>query len=218
MLCRGNRSLAEPGRPMNSSKKVPAEALGDAQVWKRRAFEKQLVNILPDLRAFACFLCNDRFEADDLVQDTVVRALRAFEQFDLNSNMRAWTFRILRNLRINGFRKVRLIPLDDELDTRAINPSQHDSIELKEVITALSELSREHREVIALVRGQGLEYEEAAAVMGCALGTIKSRLNRADAALRKAVGDEVKWKRRPYAKGATLSPRIRPAGRFNGAP
>ena len=164
------------------------ETVSDQTVWRRREFEKRLINILPDLRAFARFLSNNRSEADDLVQDTIIRALGAFERFDVNTNLKAWTFTILRNLRINGFRKVRLTSLDDEIDTRAVNPSQFDSVELKEVISALSRLSQEHREVIALVRGQGLDYREAAAVVGCPLGTIKSRLNRADEALRKAVG------------------------------
>lgn len=169
--------------------------ISDKTLWERRAFEKQLINILPDLRAFARFLVQDRTEADDLVQDTVTRALRAFEQFDLKTDVKAWTFTILRNVRFNSFRKVRLSSLEDEPDTRAVQANQHDSLELREVLSALSTLSQEHREVIALVRGKGLEYEEAAAVLGCPIGTIKSRLNRADAALRKAVGDQWEWMR-----------------------
>ena len=70
--------------------------------WERRAFEKQLLGIIPDLRAFARFLTGNPTEADDLVQDAVVRALNAYDHFDLDTNIKAWTFTILRNIRINS--------------------------------------------------------------------------------------------------------------------
>jgi RNA polymerase sigma-70 factor (ECF subfamily) len=165
-------------------------------VWERRAFEKQLLNIIPDLRAFARFLAGNPTEADDLVQDTVVRALNAYEHFDLNTNIKAWTFTILRNIRINSYRKRRFEELDEAtMATMSARPSQEDSLELKEVLKALETLPTAQREVITLVRAGGLSYEEAAIIMGCKLGTIKSRVNRADAALRAALGTDFRGPR-----------------------
>ena len=162
-----------------------------ASLWQRRAFEKQLLNVIPDLRAVARFLTRNPTEADDLVQDTIVRALRAHKQFDLNTSMKAWTFTILRNLRLNGLRKRQFEELDEgalmSLQTRA---NQEDCIQLKQVLRAMDRLSPAHREVIALIRGAGCSYEEVAQIMKCSIGTIKSRLNRADAALREILGPD----------------------------
>jgi RNA polymerase sigma-70 factor (ECF subfamily) len=168
---------------------VISEGTSPAELWSRRAFEKQLMNVLPDLRAFARFLVKSPSEADDLVQDTLMRALKAYRSFDLNTNIKAWSFTIMRRLHINSFRKVTLEELpDDTMDSMSVPPNQQDSLELKEVIAALHTLARTHREVLALVRAGGVTYDDAAAIMGCKLGTIKSRVNRADAALRAALG------------------------------
>jgi RNA polymerase sigma-70 factor (ECF subfamily) len=157
--------------------------------WERRAFEKQLLGIIPDLRAFARFLTGNPTEADDLVQDAVVRALNAYDHFDLDTNIKAWTFTILRNIRINSYRKRRFEELDElTMSKMSARANQEDSLELKEVIRALESLPAAQREVITLVRASGLSYEEAAEIMGCKLGTIKSRVNRADAALRALLG------------------------------
>ncbi len=165
-------------------------------LWERRAFEKQLLNVIPDLRAFARFLAGNPTEADDLVQDTIVRALNAYEHFDLNTNIKAWTFTILRNIRINSYRKRRFEELDEAtMATMSAHANQEDSIELKEVLKALETLPAAQREVITLVRAGGLSYEEAAEIMGCKLGTIKSRVNRADAALRAALGEDFRGPR-----------------------
>jgi RNA polymerase sigma-70 factor (ECF subfamily) len=165
-------------------------------LWERRAFEKQLLNIIPDLRAFARFLAGNPTEADDLVQDTVVRALNAYDHFDLNTNIKAWTFTILRNIRINSYRKRRFEELDEAtMATMSAKANQEDSLELKEVLKALETLPAAQREVITLVRAGGLSYEEAAEIMGCKLGTIKSRVNRADAALRAALGTDFRGPR-----------------------
>ena len=165
-------------------------------LWERRAFEKQLLNIIPDLRAFARFLAGNPTEADDLVQDTIVRALNAYEHFDLSTNIKAWTFTILRNIRINSYRKRRFEELDEAtMSTMSAHANQEDSIELKEVLKALETLPAAQREVITLVRAGGLSYEEAAEIMGCKLGTIKSRVNRADAALRAALGEDFRGPR-----------------------
>ena len=157
----------------------------------QRPFESDLLLIVPQLRAFGRFLAKNPTEAEDLVQDTLVRALRAQHQFSPGTNLKAWTFTILRNLCSNLHRARKYESLD-ECDSYAptINPNQQDSLELKEVLRALAKLPPRYREVITLVRASGLSYEEAAAVTGCKLGTIKSRLNRADIALRAILGND----------------------------
>jgi RNA polymerase sigma-70 factor (ECF subfamily) len=160
-----------------------------ADYWERRAFEKQLINVLPDLRAIARMMTRDGAAADDLVQDTVIRALRAFRKFELGSNMKAWAFKIMHNCHINVVRRQRLLPVGDLIDDwQQASPAQEDCVELKEVLRAVDRLAPGHREVIMLVRAAGVSYNEAADIMCCKLGTVKSRLNRADAALREALG------------------------------
>ena len=158
-------------------------------LWARRAFEKQLLNVVPDMRAFARFLARNPTDADDLVQDAVVRALRSYHQFDLGTNMKSWAFTIVRNTHLNGLRRRRYEELDDkDQRLRPISPNQLHYVELREVSDVLASLSSAHRDVLILVRASGFSYEEAAQVMKCKLGTIKSRLNRADVALRVVLG------------------------------
>lgn len=162
-------------------------------VWERKAFEKRLLSVLPDLRAYARFVTGNPTEADDLTQDTVIRALSAYRSFDIDTNIKAWLFHIFRNLRINKFRRRRLETVDDAaLETLWVPASQEDHLEVKAVLRALQRIAPQHREVITLIRAGGLSYEDAAAIMGCALGTVKSRLSRADAALRSALGPDVR--------------------------
>jgi RNA polymerase sigma-70 factor (ECF subfamily) len=183
---------------MQDPKTNSAGSSSNKSLWERRAFEKQLLGIIPDLRAFARFLAGNPAEADDLVQDTIVRALNAYDHFDLSTNIKAWTFTILRNIRINSYRKRRFEELDEAtIATMAARANQEDTIELKEVLQALKTLPPAQREVITLVRAGGLSYEEAAVIMGCKLGTIKSRVNRADAALRAALGEDFRGPRQP---------------------
>jgi RNA polymerase sigma-70 factor (ECF subfamily) len=178
------------------TKSDPSTAISARTLWERRAFEKQLMGIIPDLRAFARFLAGNQTEADDLVQDTMVRALNAFSHFDLNTNIKAWTFTILRNIRINSYRKRRFEELDEAtMAGMSAKANQEDSLELKETLRALESLPAAQREVITLVRASGLSYDEAAAIMGCKLGTIKSRVNRADAALRALLGSDFRGPR-----------------------
>jgi RNA polymerase sigma-70 factor (ECF subfamily) len=161
------------------------------EYWERRAFEKQLINVIPDLRAIARMMTRDSASADDLVQDTVIRALRAFRRFEPGSNMKAWAFRIMHNCHINLIRRQRLFTVGDLIDDwQQSLPAQEDSVELREVLRAVDRLVPAHREVIMLVRAGGISYNDAAAIMSCKLGTVKSRLNRADAALRQALGAE----------------------------
>lgn len=155
-------------------------------------FQEALVDVLPHLRAFARSLTRRREQADDLVNDAVVRALAAAEQFQPHTNFKAWMFTILRNLYYNEGRKNRpTVPFDEvEALTRAIPPSQHAALEFCDFRRAFWQLSDDHREVLILVGASGLSYEEASGVCGCAVGTIKSRVSRARGELlRLMAGD-----------------------------
>ena len=121
----------------------------------------------------------------------MIRALQAFTRFDLNTNIRAWTFTILRNIRLNSFRERKVDELDEVVAASLQTPAnQDDVIDLKAVLQAFGRLPPLHREVLTLVRMSGLSYAEAAKVMGCKLGTVKSRLSRADFALRAFMGPD----------------------------
>jgi len=144
-------------------------------------FQEALVAVLPHLRAFARSLTRRREQADDLVNDAVVRALAAAEQFQPRTNFKAWMFTILRNLYYNEGRKNRsMVPFDDvEAYVHATPPTQHAALEFCDFRRAFWQLSDDHREVLILVGASGLSYDEAANICGCAVGTIKSRVSRA---------------------------------------
>jgi RNA polymerase sigma-70 factor (ECF subfamily) len=157
-------------------------------------FERELIAHIPHLRAFARFVTQNGDQANDLVQDTIVRALRAQHQYQPGTNFKAWTFTILRNLHVNNLRRrhVKTESIEDgALDIYAVSPDQHAKLEFQELRRALTKLSREHREVLILVGASGFQYEEAAVICKCAVGTIKSRLSRARNELYKLLlGEE----------------------------
>jgi RNA polymerase sigma-70 factor, ECF subfamily len=151
-----------------------------------KLFRDQLVALLPSLRAFARGLCRHREMADDLAQDTMMRAWAARGSYTQGSNFRAWMFMIMRNQFYTTLRKnSRTTSLDPEVAERVlvVAPAQHDGINVDDVAKALQQLPAEQREVLMLVGANGLSYEEAAEIMGCAMGTVKSRLARGRAAL-----------------------------------
>lgn len=151
----------------------------------------QVLEFLPALRAFARSLTRNRTEADDLVQETLLKALSNMDKFDPGTNLRAWLFTILRNTYYTEIRKRRResdgISALSQLDTN-IGPSQEWSATLSSLKDALGKLPDDQREALVLVGAAGLSYEEAAEVCGCALGTIKSRVNRARAKLLVLMG------------------------------
>jgi RNA polymerase sigma-70 factor (ECF subfamily) len=157
-------------------------------------FQRELIANIPHLRAFARFVTQNADHANDLVQDTIVRALRARHQFAPGTNFKAWTFTILRNLHVNNLRRQRLkfdSIEDGALDYFAVAPGQEARLEFQELKRGMAKLSREHREVLILVGASGFSYEEAAEICNCAVGTIKSRLSRARTELyRILVGEE----------------------------
>lgn len=155
-------------------------------------FQEALVEVLPHLRAFARSLTRRRDQADDLVNDAVVRALAAADQFQPNTNFKAWMFTILRNLYYNEGRKNRsMVPFDDaEAYLHAIPPTQHAALEFCDFRRAFWQLSDDHREVLILVGASGLSYDDAAGVCRCAVGTIKSRVSRARNELMRLLSDD----------------------------
>lgn len=151
-----------------------------------KIFRDQLVALLPSLRAFSRGLCGNREMADDLAQDTMMRAWAARESYAQGANFRAWMFMIMRNQFYTTVRKnARTTSLDPEVAERVlvVAPAQQNGINVNDVAKALQTLSAEQREVLLLIGASGLTYEEAAEVVGCAMGTVKSRLARGRAAL-----------------------------------
>ena len=137
---------------------------------------------VPSLRAFAISLSGNGDRADDLVQETLLRALANIDSFQPGSNLPAWLFTILRNLFRSDYRKRRREVEDAEgryADTLKSNPEQTGRVEFQEFRTALDKLPPDQREALILVGASGFSYEDAAAICGCAVGTIKSRVNRA---------------------------------------
>jgi RNA polymerase sigma-70 factor (ECF subfamily) len=148
----------------------------------RAEFEQTLLETIPHLRAFARSLTRNRERADDLTHDAVVRALAAMDQFIPGTNFKAWIFTILRNLFYNEGRKrwANFSSIDDMAGFEpSVEPSQQASLEFCDFRRAFWQLNEDQREVLILVGASGLSYEEAAAVCGCRVGTVKSRVSRA---------------------------------------
>jgi RNA polymerase sigma-70 factor, ECF subfamily len=167
--------------------------------------EEEVLACLPHLRAFARSLTGERDRADDLVQDAVLRALGAAEQFTPGTNFKAWIFTILRNLYFNEFRRNPSLfrPLEAaDLEMHATSPSQQAGLEFDDFRRAFNKLPAEQREALVLVGADGFKYEEAAAICGCAVGTIKSRVSRARRDLQAMLGEGPAGGTAPEAKPA----------------
>ena len=141
---------------------------------------------LPRLRRYARALVGDRAAADDLVQDTLERAWSRFAQWRAGSDLRAWLFSIMHNLRVDQLRRPGLnaLPMDDEelmVPTRA---TQSDHLEVVDLEAALARLPEEQRAVLLLVALEDMSYEEVAAALGIPMGTVMSRLARGRERLR----------------------------------
>jgi RNA polymerase sigma-70 factor, ECF subfamily len=146
---------------------------------------------VPSLRAFAISLSGNIDRADDLVQDTLLRAMANIDLFNPGTNMSAWLFTILRNLFRSEYRKRRREVEDvDGLHVDSSPPQQHSRLEFEEFRRALEKLLPDQREALILVGASGFSYEEAAAICESAVGTIKSRVNRARARLSKLLSVE----------------------------
>lgn len=143
--------------------------------------DDELVSIIPALRAYARSLTGRGARADDLVQDSLERALRHRRQFVPGSSLRAWVFRIMRNKFVDDLRSGRweVEDSDDACAARQVSlPEQHWRAEYGDLLAALHGLGEASRDAILLVLGAGLTHEEAAEVCDCPLGTLKSRVRR----------------------------------------
>jgi RNA polymerase sigma-70 factor (ECF subfamily) len=141
-----------------------------------------MLGAIPSLRAFAISLSGNVERADDLVQETLMRAIAHVDSFEPDTNMPAWLFTILRNLFRSEYRKRRREVEDTDgryADSLKLHPEQLGHIEFGEFRNALAKLPHDQREALLLVGASGFSYEEAAAICECAVGTIKSRVNRA---------------------------------------
>ncbi|WP_432201171.1 sigma-70 family RNA polymerase sigma factor [Erythrobacter sp. W53] len=161
---------------------------------EKAAFKNELTTVIPHLRAFARGLCGRPDMADDLVQETMLKAWAAQDRFQPGTSMRAWTFVILRNVYLTDMRRNRFRgEYDEGVAERVLTApaSQEEPIHLSDMLRGLQTLPPERREALLLVGAGGFSYEEAAEICGCAIGTIKSRVGRARAALTEmlAAGD-----------------------------
>jgi len=146
----------------------------------------EVVAMIPALRAFAWSLSRNGSDADDLVQDTLIKAWSNREKYEQGTNLRAWLFTILRNTYYTSITRRRREVRDETgeyASTLKSPPTQDWNMAMHALEAALDRLPDEHREALVLVGAAGLSYEEAAQICGCALGTIKSRVNRARARL-----------------------------------
>lgn len=183
------------------------------------AFKRELVGLIPHLRAFARTLCGDATAADDLAQDAMLKAWDARSSFQLGTNMKAWTFMILRNQFYSDKRRSwRQIQLDQEAAERTLVATDDPEapVALDELRLALSALPNEQREALILVGAGGFAYEEAASICNCAVGTVKSRVSRARRALQAAL-DAGAYARDGKPAGDAMRSILSAADRLSGA-
>jgi RNA polymerase sigma-70 factor (ECF subfamily) len=152
-----------------------------------RDFHEQLKAILPRLRVYALSLTRDRDAADDLVQDTVIKALNGRHSFQPGTNLAAWLFRIQRNEFISGVRKRRpTVPIDTEVAERLSQPAlQESGLVMREFVSAFGKLPSTQREALLLAVLEGLPYDVIGEHTGVSVGTVKSRISRGRDALER---------------------------------
>ncbi len=155
----------------------------------------QLLACIPRLRRYARALVGDRAGADDLVQDTVERGWARLASWQGGSDMRAWLFSIMHNLRIDQVRRTPIVAdeFDEQVSMRPAPGSPTSGLELRDMETALRGLADEQREILLLVALEGMPYDDVAQTLGIPVGTVMSRLSRAREKLR------ANMEGRPYA-------------------
>lgn len=172
-------------------------------------FKKELLTTLPSLRAFAISLINKHDKADDLVQDTIMKAWAKQSSFEMGTNMKAWLFTILRNEFYSQMRKRgREVQDSDNIFSNniAVHPAQYGTLDLEDFKKALDHLPRDQKEALILIGASGFSYEDAAQICNCAVGTIKSRVSRARSKLQELlqINGECDYGPDHYSAPATL--------------
>jgi|SRR5215467_6784199 len=158
-----------------------------------RPLKDVLLSMIPNLRAFAFSLCGSRDRADDLVQETLLKAWVHMDSFQEGTNLLAWLFTILRNTYLSEMRKRRREVQDSDgkkAEGLWAAPAQHGHVDMEDMRKALGVLPPDQREALVLVGAAGMSYEEAAEIAHCAVGTMKSRVNRARVKLIGLLGVE----------------------------
>ena len=154
-------------------------------------FRKELIASIPALRAFGVSLTASHDRADDLVQETLMKAWKHHASFEAGTNLKAWLFTILRNEFYSNIRKHKREVEDVEglhSSRVAVKPEQDGHADLTDLLKGLAQLPSDQREAIILVGASGFSYEEAAKICAVATGTIKSRVNRARGRLEELLG------------------------------
>lgn len=192
----GRQAAADPARQgagtREGSNRAQAGRGGGAD-GQEPSFKHAMLAALPSLRAFAMSLTGRPDRADDLVQETVMKAWAKQSSFQLGTNMNAWLFTILRNLFYSQMRKRGREVQDSEGTFTAslgVAPAQDGVLDLADFRRALDTLPADQREALLLIGASGFSYEEAAEICGCAVGTVKSRVNRARNRLQVILGVE----------------------------
>ena len=163
---------------------------------KRRTFEQDAFQHMDALYSGALQLTRNKSDAEDLVQDTYLRAYVHFDRFEKGTNLKAWMFKILRNLFINRYNKKKNQGISVDLDTvehRLEAPSApHDITTLagQDLEAALRQLPDDYRIAVVLAFVEGFSYREIASIMDCPIGTVMSRISRARRRLRELLGEE----------------------------
>jgi len=153
-----------------------------------------ILSYLPAMRGFARSLCTNAADADDLVQETLLRALASIHRYTPGTNLKAWLFTIMRNrFYTNSAKRAREQPgeADCVADTQVMAPTQEWSLRMRELSRALNALPVHYRETIVLVGALGESYKEAAEILDCDIGTVKSRVSRARQMLKQTLGNTV---------------------------
>jgi RNA polymerase sigma-70 factor (ECF subfamily) len=176
--------------------------LNNDDILKQREFNAEMIPHMDSLYNFAIRLANDPSDAEDLVQDTIVKAYRFFASYERGTNAKAWLFRILKNSYINNYRKQSKQPFKvdyDEISTyyESVRSERSDTTDMEqimyrellddEVTRALNKLPEDFRTVVLLCDIEGFTYEEIANMLDVPIGTIRSRLHRGRNLLRTSL-------------------------------
>jgi RNA polymerase sigma-70 factor, ECF subfamily len=157
-----------------------------------REFQDQLTDLLPKMRVWATALTRNRTDAEDLVQQVAMKVLMACDSYVQGTNFSAWVHRIMVNQFITNLRRQRECNGLDQMPELGIRAAQEDQTDLRELNLAFQRLPRDQQEALRLVAVEERSYEEVSDTIGCAIGTLKSRVHRARVQLRSAMSGETR--------------------------